>query len=290
MNTQENCKKILVTGANGYIGSHVVKSLLNKGAHVIAADIRNENIDQRAEIHLKDIFSDDKDIFSELGSPDVCLHMAWRNGFVHNDFSHLQDFSAHCAFLRRMVEGGVGHVAIIGTMHEIGFYEGEVDETTPTNPTSLYGIAKNALRQAMETYLRGKVDVFQWLRCFYVMGDDAKNHSVFSKLLEAERAGQNKFPFTSGRNKYDFISIAELADQIAATVLQSDVQGIVNCCSGYPVSLGDRAEQFIKEEGLHIELDYGAFPDRPYDSKEIWGNAHKIRQILQAANNGEDGT
>ena len=46
------------------------------------------------------------------------------------------------------------------------------------------------------------------------------------------------------------------------------------------MSLADRVEQFIKEHNLDIKLEYGAFPDRPYDSPCVFGDSSKINQIL----------
>jgi len=71
-----------------------------------------------------------------------------------------------------------------------------------------------------------------------------------------------------------------LARQIAACVTQQEVAGIINCCTGEPVSLADKVESFIREHGFNIQLDYGAFPDRAYDSPAIWGNAEKIQKIM----------
>ena len=82
------------------------------------------------------------------------------------------------------------------------------------------------------------------------------------------------------QNKYDFIDVDELARQISAVVSQDQVNGIINCCTGEPLTLAERVERYIKENGLNIKLEYGAFPDRPYDSPGVWGDATKIRQIL----------
>lgn len=277
------CKKILVTGAGGYIGQHVVKALLDKGADVIATDIRLDDVDDRATKVQKNIFEENENIFTEMGSPDVCLHMAWRDGFIHNSEKHIEDLDSHYKFISNMMKGGLKQMAVMGSMHEVGYYEGAIDENTPTNPLSLYGIAKNALRQL--TFLLGKNEnvIVQWIRGFYIFGDDLKNNSIFKKIVEAEQEGKTEFPFTSGKNKYDFLSIYDMADQIAEIVLQDKINGIINSCTGQPMTLAEKVESFIKENNFKIKLKYGAYPDRPYDSPGIWGDATKINEIMKAA-------
>ena len=67
---------------------------------------------------------------------------------------------------------------------------------------------------------------------------------------------------------------------VAAAVAQDEVLGIINICSGEPRTLADMVEQFIRTNALDITLDYGAFPDRPYDSPGCWGDASKIDKIM----------
>lgn len=65
------------------------------------------------------------------------------------------DLSAHYSFMTAMIDGGLKQLAVMGTMHEIGYWEGAIDENTPCNPISMYGIAKDALRRAMiSTHLK----------------------------------------------------------------------------------------------------------------------------------------
>ena len=199
----------------------------------------------------------------------------------------MDDLSAHYRFLMNMARAGVGQIAVMGTMHEVGYWEGAITADTPCNPQSLYGIAKNALRQGLALSLAPMPVAFQWLRAFYIYGNDEKAQSIFGKILRAAKAGEERFPFTTGKNLYDFITVKELARQIAAVVLQDEVTGVINCCTGEPESLADRVEGFIRESGLSISLDYGAFPDRPYDSPGVWGDATEIRAILAAECAGE---
>lgn len=274
--------KYLVTGANGYMGSHVVKTLLDRGHQVYAVDIDYSNVDSRAERLKTNLFSGSETIYDEMMQPDVCIHLAWRNGFIHNADSHILELPDHYLFLKNMMQGGLKHLVVMGTMHEIGYWEGAIDENTPANPQSLYGIAKNALRQLTIELAEQNSICLQWLRGYYILGDDLKNNSIFSKLLKAAMEGKKTFPFTSGKNLYDFIGVEELAGQIVSVSEQTEVQGIINCCTGKPVSLANRVEQFIRDNNLDITLEYGAYPDREYDSPGVWGNPDKIEKILNS--------
>ncbi len=271
---------VLVTGANGYIGRHVVETLLDMGHRVSVSDVCYDDVDKRAMKYNVELFGGDKDIYQKFDCPDVCIHLAWRNGFVHNDLSHINDLPKHYEFIKNMIDGGLRHIVVMSSMHEVGYWEGAIDENTPCNPSSLYAIAKNTLRQLTFLLAKEKNICCQWLRGYYILGDDLKNNSIFSKLVLAERDGKKEFPFTTGKNKYDFISIKELAQQIAMVSLQTEIEGIINCCSGVPVSLADKVEEFIKDNNFKIKLKYGAFPDRAYDSPAVWGDAEKIKKIM----------
>lgn len=273
-------QNILVTGANGYIGTGVVKALLSLKQNVIATDFNIDNIDSRAKAFAGNIF-EIANPFEYFEKPDIVLHLAWRNGFIHNADTHLGDLENHYSFLSKMVESGVKKVVALGTMHEIGFYEGRITENTPCNPLSLYGISKNALRQSMEILCKQRNTFFQWIRGYYIVGNSEKGASIFSKITAAEKEGKSDFPFTKGKNQYDFIDYDEFCSQIANVVVNNTVLGTINCCSGYPETLANRVERFIKENNYKIKLNYGAFPDRPYDSLAVWGDNAKIQQILK---------
>ena len=270
---------ILVTGANGYLGQGIVSSILDRGHDVIAVDFNVDRVDSRAEVKNCNLF-EIEDPYNFFGQPDVLLHLAWRDGFVHYSDAHIDDLPKHYSFIKSFAESGCKHISVMGSMHEIGFFEGSVNETTPCHPTTPYGIGKNALRDLTKMVCAQNNVVYQWLRGFYIVGNSKCGSSIFSKITLAAEEGKKEFPFTLGQNQYDFIDYPDFCSQVSAAVCQNREQGIINICSGRPEKLADRVERFIKENHYDIKLQYGMFPDRPYDSKAIWGDSTKIEKIM----------
>ncbi|MDR1448563.1 MAG: NAD(P)-dependent oxidoreductase [Candidatus Ancillula sp.] len=282
--------RILITGAGGYIGRHVVRAALDEGHTVVASDINRKYIDSSVEFLDVDIFDASSSVFERAGKPDLLIHLAWRDGFIHNSSAHMLELSKHVQFINSMICAGLANLAVMGTMHEVGYYEGAICETTPCSPLSLYGVAKNALRQA--TLLTTQNVNIYWLRAFYIYGDDLFGSSIFSKIAQlgsSLRGSQTaSFPFTTGKNKYDFIHVADLAKQIILASSQSsfalgdEITGIINVCSGKATSLSQQVENYIKDNNYNITLEYGVFNERPYDSPCIWGDSTKINKIMEA--------
>ena len=241
---------------------------------------KGDNFDDRATPIICNLFGVE-DPYNYFAKPDVLLHLAWRDGFIHYSDSHIEDLPKHFKFIKTFAENGCKQIAVLGSMHEIGFFEGSINENTPCHPTTPYGIGKNALRELTQMVCKQNNMVFQWMRGYYIVGNSKFGSSIFSKITAAVEEGKKEFPFTLGQNQYDFLDYPEFCNQVAAVIGQQQEQGIINICSGRPEKLADRVERFIKENRYDIKLVYGAFPDRPYDSKAIWGDSSRIEKIIQ---------
>lgn len=272
--------KILITGANGYLGQGIVKHLLDLGHTVVATGRKLDRVDERAIRVQCDLFAVENP-YDYFGHPEVLLHLAWRDGFVHYSDAHIEDLPKHFAFLKTFADSDIKMIAGMGSMHEIGFYEGSIKESTPCDPITPYGISKNALRELTKMLCNQKNKVFMWLRGYYIVGNSQYGSSIFSKITAAEAEGKTEFPFTMGQNQFDFLDYEDFCEQVARAVSQDKIHGVINICSGHPEKLADRVERFIKENRYNIKLKYGAFPDRPYDSKAVWGDGEKIETIMR---------
>lgn len=275
--------KVLITGANGYIGSHFANHLIQLPQfQVVATDILNTNLKKEIPFipcDLAKICKDEK-LFQLLGKPDICVHLAWRDGFEHNKISHLEDLPMHFNFLKNLIDHGVAHIVIAGSFREYGKVNGRTNPDNIIIPENLYCLSKLTLKRALEIYIHDKNVCLQWIRPFTVYGDDETNHSLMSKIIGWEKEGRESFPFTNGDEQYDYIHISELCKQLTAIISQKEVDGIIDCCSGKATRLGDKIEEFIQERNMKIKPRYGAFPTREYDSPIIIGNDTKIRKIM----------
>lgn len=274
--------RILVTGANGYLGRGIVNDLLSGGNEIVAVDLKMNGFKKQNNLVTKEcsIF-ELNDPFSFFNKPDIVVHLAWRDGFIHNSNNHINELPKHVAFLESLMKSGVNKVTVMGSMHEVGFYEGSINEDTPCNPLSLYGIAKNCLREVVAVLAQKYHVHYQWLRAYYIVSNSPNGSSIFSKIIQSDLDGKIEFPFTSGTNQYDFLNYEDFCYMVSKTVVQDKINGIINICSGKPEKLCNRVEDFIKENNLSIELKYGAFPDRSYDSKAVWGDSRIIESILK---------
>lgn len=280
MKTKSEAGRVIVTGAGGYLGPHVVTALADRGHDVVAVVRPGSRVsfDARATVSEADILDPDFTAGDWAGS-DAVVHLAWKDGFQHDSPAHMEQLSAHYRLLTGIASASIPRIVALGTMHEVGYWEGPITAETPTNPRSQYGIAKDALRRALPFALPETTSL-AWARAYYIYGDDRRSNSVFRKLLEAADEGRTEFPFTTGKNLYDFIRVDELGRQLAALTDAVDVVGTMNCCSGEPKSLASQVEDFIAEHDLGINLQYGSFPDRAYDSPGVWGDASIIREIM----------
>ena len=275
-------KKIVITGANGYIGSHLTKEMLDAGYEVTAIDINNGRIDSRANYKNIDLYNPDTDLYTELGKPDIVMHFACKDVPVHNSLYHVEYIYKNFLMIKKLIDSGLKHIVTVGSMHDVGYWEGAIDENTPTNPRTFYGVSKDTLRRLVEIYTSDKDVCYQHLRFYYTYGDDEQSSgSIFSKILQMSKEGKDMFPFTDGKNKFDYIEIHELAKQIRMAVEQNEICGIINCCSGEPVAIGEMVDNFIKNHHLKIKPQYGAYPKRAYDSPAVWGDNSKIKKIME---------
>ena len=276
--------KILVTGATGFVGRHVINELL-KYDHQIIAAVRNDAGDLPGKIKTVPVDLDNLDInknyFSETGNPDLLVHLAWQGLPNYKEQFHLEkNLPAHSAFLKNMVENGLRNLVVTGTCFEYGMKEGCLSEAMESDPHNPYALAKDRLRNFLEDFQKDKPFTLTWIRLLYMYGKGQNPNSLLSQLERALERGDLTFNMSGGEQLRDYLPIEKVAEYIVRISLQNNINGIINCCSGVPIKVKDLVENYLKVNNKKIELNLGYYPYPDYEAMAFWGDDSKLKKTI----------
>jgi nucleoside-diphosphate-sugar epimerase len=275
--------KVAVTGSTGFIGRHVMAALSERSVDIVPM-IRwspTQHTPTRQGTVKLDVHHPSPDAFELLGSPDVLVHLAWEGLPNYRSLHHFEkELPAHYRFLRSLVLSGLKSVVAIGTCFEYGMQSGPLSEELETHPTNSYGFAKDTLRRQLQ-YLRA-VHPFAltWVRLFYVYGDEQPQTSLFAQLKHAVTEGYKTFNMSEGEQLRDYLPVREAAACIVALALADTDVGVVNVCSGKPISVRSLVERWIAQNCWSIDVKRGALAYPDYEPLAFWGTRNKLDQYL----------
>ncbi len=281
-------KKILVTGATGFIGNYVIKELLLQDCMVIATSADQSKAmqaDWYANVHyipfdLK-AFENNVDLYTFFGEPTAMIHLAWEGLPNYKEAFHIEEnLPRHYAFLTNMINNGLKDLLVTGTCFEYGMQEGCLSEDMETRPANPYAAAKDQLRQQLELVATGKDIHFKWVRLFYMYGKGQGANSLFSQLDRALANGETVFNMSGGEQERDYLPVEVVAANIVTIALQNKVEGIINCCSGKPVAVKDLVQEYLTEKKQTIKLNLGFYPYTNYEPMRFWGDNNKLKTII----------
>lgn len=276
--------KIAVTGANGFIGQYVLKELENRSITASAVVRSAHNLSPCIEGHSiiqMDLHNPPKNVFEELGSPDVLVHLAWSGLDNYMSLQHYEmELPAHYNLLKVLVGTGLKHIVVAGTCLEYGMQSGMLSEDADTNPMNPYGFAKDALRRQLEFLQNERSFSLTWARLFYLYGNGQSDKSIFSQLTNAVKRKENVFNMSGGKQLRDYLPVEIVAKHLVTLAISNHDNGVVNICSGTPVSILDLVEEWVRENDWSIELNPGYYPYANYEPMEFWGNRSKLDRCI----------
>ncbi len=272
--------KIVVTGATGFVGRHVVAALAARGHDIIAAARHApEVLPDKVRFVAFDMTRDDP--VAAFGVPDVLIHLAWPGLPNYKDLFHFEDnLPASYRLIKAMVLAGVKQVLVTGTCFEYGMQSGCLSEDGPVLPSNPYGLAKDTLRRELEMLGARHSFILQWARLFYMHGPGQNSKSLLAQLDSALDRGDESFNMSGGEQLRDYLPVAEVAQRLAALAERPDRPGVFNCCSGTPVSVRDLVERHIAARGGRIKLNLAYYPYPDYEPMEFWGDTGKYLRSI----------
>lgn len=269
--------KILVTGATGFIGSYVVNELIKRKVDVIATDRDIEKAKQRdwfgkvAFIQC-DISNVSDEVLVEFAKATNLIHLAWEGLPNYKELFHFEkNLFVQYSFLKKMVEIGIKDISVSGTCFEYGMKEGGLSVDMMPNPHNPYALAKDTLRKFLQQLQLHTSFKLKWIRLFYTYGKGQMGSSLLSQLETAVTNGDEVFNMSGGEQLRDYLPVEQMAKKIANFSCDNNLDGIVNCCSGKPISIKRLVEDYIKLNGYNIKLNFGFYPYPDYEAMAFWG-------------------
>jgi len=277
--------KVLITGASGFVGSHVARLLVAEGCEVYAL-VRESSNRWRIRDILPSMYLRQSDLvaFENVNTylqeikPELCIHLAWYAvpGKYLNSQENLDSIQASINLLSQLAELGCKRFVGIGTCFEYDLSLGYLSESSLTKPITLYAATKVALSTILQQFAQITEMEVAWIRLFYQYGpmEDERRliPGIISSLLRDEVVKTTK-----GEQIRDFLHIEDVASAIWA-VTKSNVSGVVNVGSGQPVTVGQIALELgnllSKPDLIHL----GALPYRPNDPMFICANNELLRK------------
>ena len=281
-------RKILVTGATGFIGQYVIAELLHRGERVVASSAGREKASRFSWFNAVEYIELDflmldmgKDYYNFFGKPDIVIHLAWEQLPNYKSlFLYESNLPRHYAFLKNLIQNGCRDLTVAGTCFEYGMREGELTETDPSEPANPYALAKDCLNKFLEELRKKEGFFFKWIRLFYLYGRGQHPGSLFSQLEMALANDETVFNMSGGQQVRDFLPVELAAKYIVSIALQKEVTGTVNCCSGRPVTVEEMVKTYLEKKAKTIQLNLGYYGYPDYEPMKFWGNAKKLQSIL----------
>jgi nucleoside-diphosphate-sugar epimerase len=278
--------KVAVTGASGFIGRNVLVELERQSLAVTVVlrplSVSSMSLSKYTAARM-DLHNPPPNSFELMGSPDVLIHLAWGGLPNYKSLQHFeQELPAQYRFLKGLVESGLKNLVVAGTCFEYGMQSGPLREDMETRPTNPYGFAKDTLRRQLE-YLKSEQSfTLTWARLFYLCGDGQAESSLLPQLKEAIKRGDKIFNISGGEQLRDYLPITEVAKCLVSLAMGNRDNGIVNVCSGKPISVRKLVEGWIDENDWSIKLNPGHYPYSDYEPMAFWGERHKLDRCLES--------
>lgn len=275
--------RVLLTGATGFIGSHVARALVREGYEVFAL-IRQGSDPWRIQDLLPSlqvvpcdvIAADELDASIDRIRPELCLHLAWyaQPGVYLTSALNIQHLEASLSLATHLAKAGCKRLVVAGTCAEYDQSLGYLSETSALRPTTLYAACKVALHVALSHLATTTEMEVAWPRIFYVYGPLEDEQRLIPAVIGPVLRNQPT-RLTAGEQIRDYLHVEDVADALLA-VAQSSLTGPVNVGSGVPVTVRDMALRIGAILGRPELVRLGDLPYRPGDPMFVCANTRRL--------------
>jgi len=281
-------KRVLVTGATGFIGLCCLPLLLGRGyqVHAVSSRVRVHVVSPRPKDESDaDVTWHQANLMepAEVArlvaavQPTHLLHLAWyvAPGRFANADQNFHWVQASITLLRHFGDHGGQRVAMAGSAYEYDWREGYCSEAlTSTLPATYYGKCKLALAHLLEAYAARTGMSHAWARIFFLYGPREHPQRLVSSVIRSLLLNEPA-RCSHGQQIRDYLHVEDVAGGLVA-LLDSSVTGSVNVASGQPIALRDIVSRIARKLDREHLVQFGAVPSDPHDTALVVGDITRL--------------
>lgn len=273
--------KVLLTGASGFLGQYVLNRLQQQGIETVVLGRKQPFGSTLAGFIEADLLSaPDFPALIQKTSATHLLHLAWytEHGKYWTSPLNLRWVNASTQLIEVFCQAGGQRVVMAGTCAEYDWSHGYCrEESTPLNPATLYGTAKDAARRLIMAICTQHKVPCAWGRVFLPFGAGESSQRLIPSLIEVFRGQRPPFGINTAAYR-DFLHASDVAEGFI-TLLQSAEHGAYNISSGQPVPLENTVHYLAKLFNADPQQVLNLSTERPGEPELLVGDNHRLRAL-----------
>jgi NAD dependent epimerase/dehydratase len=287
-------KKILVTGADGFIGSHLVEQLVLRGHDVRAFVLYNslgswgwlDRVPQKLDVVAGDV-RDAQCVLEAMKGCDVVLHLAALIAIPYSYRAPMSYVETNVAGTLNVVQAattlGLARVVHTSTSEVYGTARFvPITEAHPLNGQSPYAASKIGADQMALSFHHSFGTPVTVLRPFNTYGPRQSARAVIPTIITQIAAGKRRIRLGATEPTRDFNFVLDTVNAFIAAAESDDAVGeVVNAGSDFEVSIGDTARLIAEVMGVEIEIETDPARVRPAGSEveRLWADHSKLKAL-----------